>query len=161
MSVEQKKTIAGRGDAVAGRAAARLSKALEVALGATKLSLPQYRLLLFLSGGSERATALAGWLDVSPPSLTALVDGAVARGLVERVALEEDRRCVRHQITPLGHHALAEADVALAAKLAAITANLEPADAERALEGLRLVGRAMDIGRAKQEAEKETAGATS
>ena len=51
------------------------------ALAEVGLSLPQYRLLAFLSGGPERATALAGWLDVSPPSLTALVDGRYALGL--------------------------------------------------------------------------------
>jgi DNA-binding MarR family transcriptional regulator len=76
----------------AGRAAARLSKALEVALSEVGLSLPQYRLLVYLSGGPERATVLAGRLDVSPPSLTALVDGAVSRGLVERRASDDDRR---------------------------------------------------------------------
>ncbi len=120
---------------------------MEVALATVGLSLPQYRLLAFLSGGPERATALAGWLDVSPPSLTALVDGAVARSLVERIAAEDDRRCVRHVITPTGAEALERADLAVAARLDEVTQHLSPAQAKRALEGLELLGKALDIAR--------------
>ena len=149
MTIEPKESVA------AARAAARLSKALEVALTDANLSLPQYRLLLFLSGGPERATALAGWLDVSPPSLTALVDGAVAKGLVQRVALEEDRRCVRHEITVEGNRLLAEGDAALAQRLSAITSHLEPDEAAAVHEGLSLLGLAMDRAREASEAAKE------
>ncbi|MDQ3107812.1 MAG: MarR family winged helix-turn-helix transcriptional regulator, partial [Actinomycetota bacterium] len=137
----------------AARAAARFSKSMEVALADVGLSLPQYRLLAFLSGGPERATALAGWLDVSPPSLTALVDGAVARKLVERVASEEDRRCVRHVITDAGNEALGRADDAVALRLAAVTEHLSPAQAKKALEGLELLGRALDLAREARDAE--------
>ena len=120
------------------------------------LSLPQYRLLAFLSGGPERATALAGWLDVSPPSLTALVDGAVARQLVERVASEEDRRCVRHVITDAGAEALARADDAVSARLAQVTEHLSAPQARKALEGLELLGRAMDLAREARDQEPAT-----
>ena len=148
---------------LAARAAARFSKSMEVALADVGLSLPQYRLLAFLSGGPERATALAGWLDVSPPSLTALVDGAVARKLVERVASEEDRRCVRHVITDAGGEALGRADEAVAARLAEVTAHLSPSQARKALEGLELLGKAMDLAREARDAEttKAPAGARS
>lgn len=132
---------------VAARAAARFSKSMEVALAAVGLSLPQYRLLAFLSGGPERATALAGWLDVSPPSLTALVDGAVTRGLVERVAVDDDRRCVRHVITTAGGEALESADRAVAERLAATVAHLSPAQSRRCLEGLELLGKALGLAR--------------
>ena len=138
---------------LAARAAARFSKSMEVALADVGLSLPQYRLLAFLSGGPERATALAGWLDVSPPSLTALVDGAVARKLVERVASEEDRRCVRHVITDAGGEALGRADEAVAARLAEVTTHLSPSQARKALEGLELLGRAMDLAREARDAD--------
>lgn len=155
MSVEEK--TAGHDAITAARAAARLSKSLEVALGDANLSLPQYRLLLFLSGGPERATALAGWLDVSPPSLTALVDGAVNRGLVQRVASLEDRRCVRHEITPEGHRALAEADDDLVAKLTGLLAHLPPSERTKAIDGLRLVGKAIDLNRAANDAAQAQA----
>jgi long-chain acyl-CoA synthetase len=136
---------------LAARAAARFSKSMEVALAEVGLSLPQYRLLAFLSGGPERATALAGRLDVSPPSLTALVDGAVARKLVERVASEEDRRCVRHVITETGAEKLARADEAVANRLAAAIEHLSPSQARKALEGLELLGHAMNLAREARE----------
>jgi long-chain acyl-CoA synthetase len=141
----------------AARAAARFSKSMEVALSSVGLSLPQYRLLAFLSSGSDRATSLATRLDVSPPSLTALVDGAVARNLVERVTAEEDRRSVRHVITPTGAEALAKADDAVSARLAAVTDHLTTTQAKKALEGLELLGRAMDLARAAR-GEKQTVG---
>ena len=141
----------------AARAAARFSKSMEVALSSVNLSLPQYRLLAFLSGGPERATALAGWLDVSPPSLTALVDGAVARKLVERVASEEDRRCVRHVLTPIGAEALERADEAVAQRLQTFTQHLTPAQARKAIEGLELLGQAMNLARDAREKDSDKA----
>ncbi len=159
MTVEATRRPATPGVVSAGRAAARLTKALELAVAEAGLSLPQYRLLAFLSGGPERARALAGWLDVSPPSLTALVDGAVARGLVERVAVQGDRRCVRHDMTADGERALASGDAAVAAKLEEITSELTPAQARKAFEGLELLGRALDD-RHKRHAHGERRGTT-
>jgi DNA-binding MarR family transcriptional regulator len=127
---------------------------MEVALSEVGLSLPQYRLLLFLSGRPERATALAGWLEVSPPSLTALVDGAVSRNLVERTSTEEDRRCVRHVITPMGEEALAQGDAAIAARLAGVIGHLTPAQGRKVVEGLELLGDGLSAFRAaRAEAE--------
>lgn len=136
----------------AGRAAARLSKALELAVGDTNLSLPQYRLLAFLSGGPERATELASWLEVSPPSLTALVDGLVHKGLVERVASEEDRRCVRHLLTPAGAAALEEGDDAIAERLARLMEHLAGDEAAQVFAGLGHLGRAMEMAREAKKA---------
>ena len=128
----------------AGRAAARVSKALELAVGERNLSLPQYRLLAFLSGGPERATELASWLEVSPPSLTALVDGLVQKGLVERVTSTEDRRCVRHVMTPAGAASLEAGDGAIAERLSRLLEFLSPGEADQAITGLGLLGQAME-----------------
>lgn len=141
----------------AGRAAARLSKALEVAVSERSLSLPQYRLLAFLSGGPERATELAAWLEVSPPSLTALVDGLVHKGLVERVASEEDRRCVRHVLTPGGAASLEAGDDAIADRLAQLLSFLTPEESHAAMVGLGYVAEAMNRAR---EAQKDAGTAT-
>ena len=138
---------------IAARAASRFSKSLEVALSDVNLSLPQYRLLAFLSSAPERASALATRLDVSPPSLTALVDGCVARGLVERVTSKEDRRRVLHVITEPGTAALREADVVLARRLDQVTSHLSPAQGRKVVEGLELLGRAMDEARAARARE--------
>jgi DNA-binding MarR family transcriptional regulator len=138
----------------AARAAARLSKRLEVALGDVDLSLPQYRLLVFLSRRPELASGLAGQLAVSPPSVTTLVDGMVARGLVERRADPDDRRRVRHELTAAGRRSLSAADAALDARLRSLAAHLPAAQARRALEGLELWHQALDA-----EVEQVAAGA--
>lgn len=85
------------------------------------------------------------------------MDGAVARKLVERVASEEDRRCVRHVITDVGGEALMRADDAVAARLAQVTEHLSPSQARKALEGLELLGRAMDLAREARDQESATA----
>lgn len=142
----------------AARAAARVSKLLELALTHVNLSLPQYRLLLFLSRAPEqRATALAGSLDVTPPSLTALVDGCVSRGLVERVTSPEDRRRVLHLLTDAGHELLARADSTVAAHLAEIVGHVPAAKAKRIIEGLEALGEAMEAAHAARHAAHEAA----
>ena len=144
------------------RAAARFSKSLEIALGEVGLSLPQYRLLAYLSGSPERATALAGRLDVSPPSLTALVDGCVNRGLVERVTSAEDRRRVLHVITDQGRLVLTRADEVAANRLSEIADRLSPPQARKIIEGLELLGRALDEARTARAGEEPApAGAAS
>lgn len=140
----------------AARAAARFSKSLELALGDINLSLPQYRLLSFLSRRTERATALAVSLDVSPPSLTALVDGCVARGLVERVTSPEDRRRVLHILTHDGKALLAKADVVVAERLAATLAHVPAPKARKIIEGLELLWDALEDAAARRGADAVT-----
>lgn len=126
------------------RAAAWLSKQLEVTLAEHGLSLPQYRLLTVLeTGGEAAASALADWLAVRPPSVTALVDGLVHRGLVERHHADDDRRRVLHLLTPAGLEAVNEADTALAGKLDDLGSHLDPTDQSAAHHGLRLWQQAM------------------
>lgn len=124
--------------AAAGRAAARLARAVENALGGVDLSLPQYRMLVFLDDmGSVAASALAGRLGVSRPSVTALVDGLVARGFAERTADPADRRRVAHVITPKGRSALAAADDAVTTRLGELAEKIPEPDARSAaVEGL-------------------------
>jgi len=101
----------------AGRAVARLAKQVEVALGPLDLSLPQYRVLALLGEGSSASSVLARRLAVSPPSVTAVVDGLVGRGLVEREADPEDRRRLTLLLTRDGAKFLAAADAAAEARL--------------------------------------------
>ena len=67
-----------------GRVVARLARQVELALATVDLTLPQYRVLILLGEGKEAASALADKLAVSRPSVTGVVDGLVARGLVQR-----------------------------------------------------------------------------
>ena len=133
-----------QGAASFGRAAARLAKHVEKALAPSDLSLPQYRVLVLLGDGSAVASALASKLAVSPPSVTAIVDGLVARGLVSRQSDGGDRRRVTHALTDKGRRVLSEADADTNGRLEAIAGHLAPRDRERAIEGLRLWPEAMD-----------------
>jgi long-chain acyl-CoA synthetase len=127
----------------APRAAARLAKHLETALGTVELSLPQYRLLAYLDGGEAAASVLAGDLAVTRPSITALVDGLVARSLIERRADDADRRRVTHLLTDAGRALLQQADEAINERLAAIAGPMT---------ALEEWGTAMDVHRANREA---------
>lgn len=120
-----------------GRTVAWLAKQVELGLADSGLSLPQYRILGVLDdGGRAVSSAVARRLAVRPPSLTGLVDGLVARGLVARTNDEEDRRCVSLEVTPRGRQVLREADQAVDARLAALAGALGPEEAGSAVDGL-------------------------
>jgi long-chain acyl-CoA synthetase len=121
---------------VEARGAARLAKLLEIALGGPELSLPQFRVLALLDGDDAAAGTLAGALAVSRPSVTGLVDGLVARGLVERQVDDTDRRRVRHTLTTEGRRTLAEAEAAVDAAFEAVLAPLAAIDRARAIDAL-------------------------
>ena len=100
-----------------GRTAAWLGKQVEIGLGTVDLSLPQYRVLGLLDEHSAVSSDLAERLAVRPPTVTAVVDGLVARGLVERRTVVTDRRLVDHVLTAEGRRLLAAADNAVHARL--------------------------------------------
>jgi len=123
---------------VAARALAYLARVAELALADAGLSLPQYRLLSYLSRGSSAASPAARQLATSRPSVTALVDGVVAKGLVSRLPDAADRRRITLALTPDGFGAVERADAAITSRLGALAAHLPADDAERALNALGL-----------------------
>ena len=110
---------------MAAHVLARLARHLEQALGEANLTLSQYRLLVFLDQRPDAANRLATQLHVRPPSLTALVDGMVARSLVDRSADLDDRRRVKIVITEDGKRLLQLADAVAAQRLRHVEA-LDP-----------------------------------
>jgi len=135
----------------AGRTVARLAKALERALGPLDLSLPQYRVLALLGDGSTAASVLARQLAVSPPSVTALIDGLVARGLVERESDPEDRRRLTLLLTKAGRRALIDADAAAEARLAEIAGYLDDDEHEQEQVAASLAGWGRALDRSREE----------
>ena len=129
----------------AARAIVRLSRRLEVALAEADLTLSQYRVLSFLANGESRPSRIAPNVSVTRPTVTALLDGLVVRGLVDRQPDETDRRRVRHRVTPAGKRALAEADRAAEVNLRALSAHLDPTRATEAIEGLAVWHAAIDL----------------
>ena len=126
-----------------GRVAAWLSKRVEVALTTVDLTLPQYRVLGILAEGSAAASGLADRLAVRRPSITALIDGLVARGLVDRRQEDTDRRRVALRLTDEGVRTLAAADRAVDDYLVSIAGHLPDKEEAMALRSLELWARAM------------------
>jgi long-chain acyl-CoA synthetase len=133
----------------AGRVVARLAKQVEIALARVDLSLAQYRLLGNLSEGPSQASTLAERLIVSRPSVTALADGLVERGLVTRQGAEADRRRVMHVLTDEGRKVLTAAEAEIDQRLAALAKRLTETEAKRANGGLVAWGKALDALRAE------------
>lgn len=127
----------------AAHVAARLAKQVELALDPVDLSLPQYRVMVFLSEGSAGASTIAGTLAVSRPTITVVVDGLVAKGFVERQGDDTDRRKVHHRLTTAGRRALERADAAVAERLGELADHLDDAETRAAVTGLTLWGKAL------------------
>lgn len=141
------------------RVVARLGRVVEQGLAQIDLTPSQYRILMFLADGSAQASMMADHLAVSRPSVTAVVDGLVGRGLVDRRHDELDRRQVRHTITPEGERLLGQADSALAATLDAVLDHAPTPEARgAAMDGLIAWSRALDGYRAARRAEKAKRG---
>lgn len=122
---------------------ARLARVFETRLAENAMTLPQFRVLAFLSEGEWAASVLADWLAVSRPSVTAIVDGLVERGLVERHDSPTDRRRVLHHLTGDGRAALATSTAVLDETLGSLFEHLDEGERARALDGLDQLGVAM------------------
>ena len=133
---------ARRVDAV--RAAARLAKVSGSALADAELTLPQYRVLVFLAVRSRPATHVAALLGVSASTMTSVVDGLAARGLVSRSPDPGDRRRVLLALTPEGERTMQRGDEVVGAGIERLLARLEPDEAETVVLGLELLNQAME-----------------
>jgi long-chain acyl-CoA synthetase len=112
----------------AARALTLAARALERAVADKDLTLAQYRVLALIAGGDERSTLLADRLAVAKPTITAVVDGLVERGLIERSTVDGDRRSIRLALTKPGTKALRDADAQMAATLERIFGHAEHRD---------------------------------
>lgn len=131
-------------DRTVGRTAAWLAKQVELGLASADLSPSQYRVLGFLDERSTVSSDLAERLAVRPPSVTAVVDGLVSRGLVERRTVVADRRQVALALTTAGRRALDTADAAVSSRLADIASCLDDeAEITQAFNGLLTWRRAL------------------
>jgi long-chain acyl-CoA synthetase len=131
-----------------GRTAAWLGRQVELGLATVDLSLSQYRILSLLAEGSAMSSSLAERLAVRPPSVTAVIDGLVARGLVARAHRQDDRRRVSLELTDSGIALLESADAAVNGRLEQIAAGLGARAADKAIASLGRWHDAMLIHRA-------------
>jgi DNA-binding MarR family transcriptional regulator len=96
---------------------ARLTRTVEQACQEGGLSLPQYRLLLYVARSPQRAGEVASKTAVSRPALTGLVDGLERKGLLRRQSVAGDRRGISLELTPEGEQALGKAEDELTRRL--------------------------------------------
>ena len=106
------------------------------------MTLPQFRVMALIASSPERANRLAERAAVSRPSLTGLLDGLEARGWVQRVEVEGDRRGVSLEVTALGSAALKQAERAMTAELEDVLRAGSAADRSRVIDGLDALGNA-------------------
>jgi len=105
------------------------------------LSLPQYRLLLFVRRGPQRAAELAAQAAVRRPTLTALVDGLEKEGLLVRRAVEGDRRGIRLELTAKGLETVDRAERRLGRLLQEMIGD---ADSERIVSALNELAKILE-----------------
>ncbi len=106
------------------------------------MTLPQFRVLTLIGSSPERASRLAEKAAVSRPSLTGLLDGLEARGWVQRVQVEGDRRGVSLELTRTGATALRHAERAMAAELDAVLGT-DSDDRDAVVDALQRFGNLM------------------
>ena len=106
------------------------------------MTLPQFRVLVLIASSPERANRLAERAAVSRPSLTGLLDGLEARGWVQRVTVEGDRRGVSLEVTGEGAAALGRAEQAMTAELDEVL-RAAGGDRSRVVDGLDALGAAI------------------
>ena len=108
-----------------GRAVGWLARQVELVLAQQGLTLAQYRFLAVLTDRPAGASVLARDLGVSKPSVTAVADGLVNRGLVDRVGDARDRRRITHALTEPGRATVRTADEAIETGLGAVIDHLD------------------------------------
>ena len=108
----------------------------------TDMTLPQFRVLSVIASSPERANRLAEKAAMSRPSLTGLLDGLEARGWVQRVHVEGDRRGVNLEVTRAGAAALREAEQAMTAELERVLTS-SPEERDAVINGLSALGDAI------------------
>jgi DNA-binding MarR family transcriptional regulator len=86
--------------------------------GAKEMSVPQYRTLAFVYRNEGASLSeVCDHIGLTLPTMSALVDGLVARGLVNRRTDPEDRRCMTLTLTAVGRARLQSARAATIAYL--------------------------------------------
>lgn len=108
--------------------------------GAMQASIPQFRTLVFLNGHMGASLSeVAEHIGLSLPSMSALVDGLVTRGLVIRRTHSEDRRRMTLALTERGRSAFRSAREATAKSLEEVLARLSAADRATVIQSMQVL----------------------
>ncbi|HJY83310.1 MAG TPA: MarR family transcriptional regulator [Candidatus Binatia bacterium] len=110
--------------------------------GAPFLSVPQFRVLVFLyrHPGASLSSA-AKHLGVTCPTASVLVDRLVRRGLVDRTAYPQERRRLALTLTATGAQHLQQARNATRTRVAGLLADLSAVELQKIVDGVTLLGK--------------------
>ncbi|MCC6179603.1 MAG: MarR family transcriptional regulator [Chloroflexi bacterium] len=112
--------------------------------GVGEMSVAQFRVLGRLGEQAYRAAELAAALEISRPTLTAIADGLVRRGLVERRReLPGDRRGVLLHLTPAGRAASTAIQQQAVASVRRLLADAQPIDLAALERGIVVLERGL------------------
>jgi DNA-binding MarR family transcriptional regulator len=137
---------------IAVRAIVALYREFEQVARADEMTMPQYRMLLFLAKGRRRAGELAALSEVKRPSVTPIIQAMTERGWITRAADDLDRRSARLSITPEGSAALEGFEAKL---IASFLAYVPEAVRDETLASLESVSAALKAARGERFAEME------
>lgn len=102
------------------------------------VTLPQYRALIVLGQrGAQRPADLASTLTVTPSTATRMCDRLVAKGLIDRDRVAEDRREVRVSLSDRGRALVDEVTRRRRTEIAGLLGSLPQADHEAVIGALR------------------------
>jgi DNA-binding MarR family transcriptional regulator len=132
------------------RAVARASSVLE--RSSDELSLAHYRVLSAVASGQERASHVARRLALGKPAVSAAVDSLSRRGLLARFDVDGDHRASTLRLTDAGEELLQRVETEMRERIRDLCRRTP--DAERMLESLVWLGRAVDERRAERRAER-------
>ncbi|PZV06187.1 MAG: MarR family transcriptional regulator [Leptolyngbya sp.] len=113
--------------------------------GKPQLSLSQLRVLYFLRRRSQSSLSeVADYLDVTRPTMSAMVERLVQRGLVNRISDPAERRRIILTLTTEGAAEMERVYDATLQTVADRLANLPAADLQQVQAGLAILGDLFD-----------------
>lgn len=109
-----------------------------------ELTLPQAQVLRVLRRGSLPTGQLAAELRISAPAITQLTDRLIRKGLIERRAAADDRRCVIVALSRKGAHLVDQFRKRRRDIFSRALADLSEADRQQVIEVLSRVVEALE-----------------
>ena len=113
-------------DAVLASSRALVAVSARSIAGAEGVTLPQFRMLVVLTGASTNLSTLAGALDVAPSTAMRMVDRLENAGLVARSVHPDNRRETHVALTDVGRATVRSVTARRRRDLSAVLAQLSP-----------------------------------
>jgi DNA-binding MarR family transcriptional regulator len=134
-----------------GRLVARSDPSRLDELASLGLTITQLRVLFLLrSEPGLSAGSLAERLDVTPSTLTRIMDRLVRNDLIERAPAKEDRRLVLHSLSTAGRDLVEDTERRYREKMDRVLARLDEEQIARIVDALRDLADATDAAEAEE-----------